>query len=304
MPIMVPSSAAEGGPLWGRENRYLVRRSDSALSFGQSDEFGVWWLWHNIEGWFSTQDLDVSVTQVGRTSRARAASRFPRKPRLVTIVGTCAAPSIDEAMHARDRLFDEWGDPDREFSLIVEEPTPKRLKCRLGGEIVTEWSRPVKRFPFSVPLIAADGAKYSLEPVVSATAPALAGDYRMTWPATWPIQWEGSDQANAGVMEVVNGGSMSAPPRFTIRGPLGRGWRLDNLTTRETMGLDIQLGPGQTLTIDTATMQTRVGGAPVSARLFGSWWQIHKGQQRIMFTDPTFTAGETLATMSFDPAWR
>lgn len=305
MPIIVPSSAVERSVLVGRENRYLVRRDDSTLAFGQEDEHGTWWLWQNLEGWFSTQELDASVTQIGRTSRARAASRFPRKPRHVTIVGVSASPTIDEAMLARDRLFAEWGDPDREFSLIVDEPTPKRLICRLGGQIVTEWQRPVKAFPFSVPLVAADGAKYALEPVVASTAPALAGDAYTPLPIVWPLIWQSAAGANSGILELDNPGNMGAAPRFELTGPLGRGWRLDNLTTSASLGLDFTLGEGQRASIDTATMQVRINGAVAPVRLFGSWWQVPRGRSRIMFSDPTYTGtGPSLAQVSFDPAWR
>lgn len=313
MPYIAPYSelpASARRAVRGKPNLYPIRRDDGGIIFGRGDEHGCHWVWHNVDGWFGTQELDVVVTPIGRTSRARAAARFSREPRHLTITGTCAAPHVDVAMQARDRLYATWGDPDAEFDLIVDEPTPKRLRCRLAGPIETPWAKPVKTFAFQIPLVAADGAKYSLSPTSVSQSPLVPGGYSAAWDWEWAgedlaIEWESSEHANTGALEAYNGGSLEAPVTVMVRGPLGRGWRIDNLTTGQRMGFDITLAQGQTLTIDTREGLAYINTVPIAARLRGSWLQLAPGANRLLFTDPAFQGtGPTMATVTWYSTWR
>lgn len=309
---MAPASELLGyRPVRGKPNLYAVRKDTSSIVLGRPDDVGCMWWWHDVDGWFGTQALDVAVTEIGRTSRARAAPRFPRKPRQMTITGTCAAPNPDMALAARDRLFAEWGDPDEEWNLIVEEPTPKALRVRLGGEITAPWAKPVKTFAFQVPLVAADGAKHSLSSTSVTEAPLVPGGYGAAWDWEWTgpgdlgITWESDEMANAGVLECFNAGSLEAPITVTFKGPLTKGWRLDNLTTGRRMSFDTTLRQGQTMTVDTGEGLAYVNNHPVAARLRGDWLYLRPGMNRLLFTDPLYEgSGETQARITWFSAWR
>lgn len=295
----------------GKPNLYPIRRDDSGLVLGRGDDHGCHWFWHNLDGWFGTQDLDVVVTPIGRTSRARAATRFSREPRNLTITGTCAAPHVDVAMEARERLYAAWGDPDVEFDLIMDEPTPKRLRgCRLAGPIETPWAKPVKTFTFQIPVVAPDGTKYSLSPTSVSQAPLVPGGYSAAWDWEWTgpdlaIEWESNEHANTGALECHNAGSLEAPATFMLRGPLGRGWRVDNLSTGQRMGFDISLAQGQTLVVDTRDTLAYINTVPVAARLRGSWLQLAPGRNRLLFTDPTYQGtSPTMVTVTWHSTWR
>lgn len=316
MPIIAPYSElpahARRAVRAAKGNLYPVRRDDGRIVIGAqaADDEGCVWLWHDLDGWFSTQQVDAVVTEIGRTSRARAAARFPRKPRQVTITGTCVTPHTDVAMQARDRLFAEWGDPDTDFQLIVEEPQPKRMGARLGGAIVAPWAKPTRTFAFQVPIIAPDGAKYSLSPSSVTQAPLVPGGYSAAWDWEWTgpdlaIDWEADEHANSGALNCHNAGNLAAPVQVLVRGPLGRGWRLDNLTTGRRMSLDVGLSVGQTLHIDTGEGIAYINTVPIAARLRGDWLTLAPGPNTLLFTDPTYQGTTpTTATVTWDSAWR
>lgn len=306
MPIVVPELARRDVLRYRRGNDFLVRSDSSDLAFGtQEPGHEALWLWHDLVGWFGSAPLDTGTTAVGTTGLHVAAARFPEQPRQVTILGTCVTTSTAEAFRARERLMAQWGDPDREFGLIVEEPDgPKKLRVRLGGEIQVPWARPVKTFRFEVPLIAADPIKYSLTPTVLSTAPVVGGAYTVTFPLTWPLVWTGSGQ-QAGVMVADNPGSREAWATVRVRGPVASGWRLTNLTTGEFLGLDAVVGVGQTLDLDMRHGRATIGGRRVVARTVGSWWRLARGRNRVEFAAPGYELGQpTHATMTFYPSWR
>lgn len=307
MPVVVPSPSQHRRLHAHKRNAFLVRSDSAQLAIGDFEPgHEALWLWHDVVGWWATPELQTSTSAMGTSGLHVPADRFPAEPRQLTIVGTCITPSMEEAFRARERLFGEWGDPDAEFGLIVEEPgAPKKLNVRLRGEIVAPWKRPVRTFGFEIPLLAADPVKYGLTPTVVRTPPAIGGAYTITFPVRgWPVTWEGTGQS-AGVMEVVNGGNRDAWPKVRIDGPVKPGWRITNLTTGALLGLDLTLRTDQSADVDMRRGRVSIGGRGVAAAAVGEFWALAPGRNRLQFTVPSYEAGDpTLATCSVYDSWR
>ena len=78
----------------------------------------------------------------------------------------------------------------------------------------------------------------------------------LTWPLTWNLEW---GVGGSGEFVASNSGNAPATPRFTIEGPVSRP-RIENVTQRRTISLNLEILDGQTVVVDTATNTVTVNG--------------------------------------------
>lgn len=299
-------------------NAYPVHGPVDGPVIGDSgpDSDGAMWWWQNLDGWFGTTAIDAAFASVGNSDYATAAPRFPRKPREITITGVCLAPSLDDAMYARDRLAGTWGDPNTEFTLQVDEPVPKWATVRMSGQLLAPWPDSYGHgagFGFSIPLTAADGLKYGLPQRIAGTDAQTPGIYAWTFTGSptglrfsgspTGLRYSGSNIGGAGRLTLFNGGYAPSPPVSTIRGPLPSGWTMLLESTGEWLTVGSALGAGTVLDIDHRAQRMTVAGQDVSIQASGTFFSIPPGEQTVRFLADTYNASATL-TMSCYDAYR
>jgi hypothetical protein len=310
---MIPTIApvfAEAPPVNVRENDFLIHGPSPELPIGRTDEYGDVWLWHDIEGWFDSPPFSSPVQQLGNSDYASWAERFPREARELKITGTCFANGKYRAHLARERLFTYWGDPNRVFNLVVDEPTvSKMMEVRLNGPILAPWRDSVGRargFKFEIPLVAKDPLKYSVDMISDQTSPVTGGQNAgLTMPITMPVVFAQTvAPTSGGVARLVNlGNEASAPISRITGGDLDAGWKIVNEDDGgKTLWVDQALKATDELILNHKTGDATLNGSSVDVRLYGTWFNLVPGQNRIKLITQTNT--NAILTVSGRHAWR
>lgn len=284
--------------------RWVVRGPSTELIIGRKDSYGALWFWEDMDGWFSTPALDAPITPLGISDRAVAAKRFPRKERYITIKGVCHVETEDDNWSARERLVTAWDSPNEEFWLVVEEPTPKRMRVRTVGPIDMSWNQEeYLSFAFEIPLVGVDPFKYGIDPITGTTSPVAGGDYGLVFNWTFPLIWDQGSGSAPGTMSLFNQGNADTDLTMTVTGPIERGWSVANDSTGEFIAFDVALGAGQTIVIDSATHSATINGASVNVKISGDWFKLKKGTNILRFSTPQFNDDAVLSVLAY-PAWK
>lgn len=119
-------------------------------------------------------------------------------------------------------------------------------------------------------------------------------------PLTMPVVFSGS---TGGAQTVTNIGNVAARPLLSIVGPATFPV-VTNLTTGETMSVFVNLGPGDELTINSATRTLLVNGRPARELLVpgSSWITLPPGDSRLSFTAST-TSTASACGVIYSPTW-
>lgn len=307
---MIPAFVGSSSPavdVHARRNDFTVYGPSPALILGAPDDYGVYWWWRDVIGWFNSSSFSAVVEPQGNSNYGTWAERFPRTPKAYTIPGFCYAGDKTAAWAARERLMTYWGDQDRVFDLIVNEPTvAKKAQVRLVGPIEAPWSDSIGRargFNFEIPLIAKDPLKYSLSPISDSSGTQSPSVYGVTVPWTLPLVFSSSGSEELLYAQVFNEGNEKSAPVTILSGAIAAGWRIQNLDDEgKTIWVNRALSAGDVLELDHKQTTAKLNGFPIDVSVYGDWFSLVPGLNRIQLSSPTAT--DAVMTVTGYSAWR
>ena len=312
---MIPAYQGSNTPavlVYARKNDFTVYGPSPDLILGAVDSYGVYWWWKDVGGWFDSAPFTAVVESLGNSNYGTWAQRFPRTPKAYTISGFCYAGDKTAAWAARERLMTYWGDQDLIYDLVVNEPTvPKKAQVRLGAPISAPWSDSIGRargFSFEIPVVAKDPLKYSLGAITQSTGTQSPAVYGLTFPITFPAVFSSSGSDELLYATVHNEGNAASPPTLILEGAIASGWRIQNLDDLDedgvgkTLWVNKALGAHDKLELDGRTSSAKINGYPVDVNVYGDWFSLIPGDNRIRLSSPSAT--DAILTISGNSAWR
>ncbi len=191
----------------------------------------------------------------------------------------------------------------------AELPLVFQIPGVAGGEKAQVWARPKRRqlpvnleFFYRLPIatiemVATDPMIYSATESMGATTLPSAGG-GVTFPMVAPITF--GAVSTGGSLTAVNGGSFDADVTFRIDGPATNP-RIESLTAGRTIALNMTIGAGEFVVIDTKSRTVLLGGTASRYSFLDTdsrWFALAPGSNVITFRAST----PTVATLS--AAWR
>lgn len=238
--------------------------------WGRCDADGVEWHVANLTGWDDTPDVVAVANQnIGRHGATTGPQVYG--PRKLTLDGWIVARTLTERNAALRQLHRSA--PVNALTVVaVTDPTdpPTRyVQARIDGPIKAA-RMGENCHAIQVPLLADDPRKYGLNPDPTiVTLPSFGGG--LTLPQTPP--WTLPVRISGGSGPATNHGDMPAPWTAVITGPITTP-TITNITTDRRLGINVALGDGDTLTIDSRTQTVILNGTASRAGLItrGSTW--------------------------------
>ena len=243
--------------------------------------------WQKLEGW-----LELPGARMANS---------PRPSRHGTYAGQLLADerviTYEFVMHSAYSAFAPAVDVLRQATALEEAPDEEPLVIQLSG---TSWQSmvrctrralPVERTyaaqaaPGAIQWVATDPLLYSPGAALSASTglPQASGG-GLTFPLVFPLLFGAG--SSGGEMAVVNTGTVTSWPTWTITGPV-TGPTITNVDTGESLSFDptFTVASGQTMTIDADSRTVTVGGINRRDRLFtAQWFGLRRGvSTRIRF---------------------
>lgn len=243
--------------------------------------FGVTQLGCNIlGGWDDSAPFDALYSTRGARDGDVPSDHFPLRSREVVLGGWmyCTSRTV-----ARQRFADLCGNAfpiNVDFVVTRAEPdATKQITVRRSGpvEIPLETNQDGPHYRFLVTLRAFDPLKYAAAIDINATT-GVAGvsSGGIAVPIVVPIVFT-PVQGQANQILATNAGSYETRPVTTITGPLPTGWHWDNVTTSESLALDVSLATGDVLVLNHATESVTLNDTPAAPAITGDWWPLAKG---------------------------
>lgn len=135
----------------------------------------------------------------------------------------------------------------------------------------------------------------------SGTSPLPTAGGGVSFPMTYPVSF--GALSTGGTIVATNAGTFPTSPFFRIDGPVTDP-RIENLTTGESLVLDISVGAGEFLTIDVEARTVLLGGKASrysSLESSSTWWDLEPGRNEVTFRAATPTSASL--SMTWRSAW-
>ena len=279
--------------------------SPLGVQFGATDEDGITWLWQKIDGWDSAPTVG-SVVQRSADHGGWPAAQF-YGPRLITLTVSAAAPTQALRDAARSKLQQAVpvGVTGTDLAtLVYNEPVPKQaLVRRNGGGVIAEAYPTLTDVIFTVPLVAPDMRKYSVQqqnaqiilpapPLVPLVLPFASG---------LPVTFPGGLPPESVSVTVTNLGDFETRPQLTVTGPVTSP-AVVNATTGQAISFSgLTLAATDSLVVDLSTRQALLNGIYRPADISSAWWVMPPGTTTVQVTG-TASTGSTM-TVAWRDAW-
>jgi len=243
---------------------FTVQAGDLPL-FG-TDEFGVLWGVHEVDGWGATAST-ASQTQRPRQGGAWSGAKLP-VARPVTVTGGFTAPTPALAQDALDRLGAAVSRSEFPLS-ITETTTPRWNLFYQTGEIIPVWIN-LTQVDWSFQVASDDWRKFGTDSTVTTTLPSTTGGLVIdTGSDDGDVVYATPDQAGAllsaqGFMLTPNGGT----DYYDVLTATGQPTSVDYISAVATVGEAFRVP----FTIDAVTVTGQVslenpGNEPGPVRL-------------------------------------
>jgi hypothetical protein len=268
----------------------------ASISFGETDSYGITWLWQKLEGW---DGPDVQGGGVIPMSGDQGAWPSPQYFQARTLTWTVTASAPTQALRDLARQLLSSAVPVSDLAtLTVSEPLPKLVYVRRSGKI-TETYPTLADVSFSIGLVAPDPRKYGTTPL-SASVNALPGTLAgLTVPFTVPFTL--AAQAPGGSLAVTNAGNFETRPQVVITGPVTSPV-VTNVTTGQSVSWTGLVVPaGSQLAVNFMLRQASLDGAYRAADPFSVWWTLPPGTSTIEFAGQADSGA--LMSVSWSPAF-
>jgi hypothetical protein len=264
------------------------------------DEAGVKWT-ASGEGPFSRSPAPREVSGERAQDHGSWDATAFYGPRSCNLTGKAYAPDHTSLHQAEQRLKAAAG-----LKCLIRHVEPgfdRQALFRRSGEVLwTEITDTIAQF--SVPLWARDPLIYSTTEQ-SASTPFPSSSGGLTFPLTLPFAITATSVS--GTLSLFNeglGDDVYAKPTFRIDGPVVNPVIIND-DTGQTMHLDLTIGGGEWVTIDTATGQVLgngQAGAPRRAQWWGDWFYLRPGANNLRYSGDSAGPGAQL-TATWRHAW-
>lgn len=259
---------------------------------------------HGIAGWWDTPGPRLShQPRPGRHGLYDGPAVLSE--RVIALSGTARSVDFAAGQRSRDILLSVLGDPLLGLStLTVYEagrPT-KQAAVRRSAEAKTRWLSDTF-FEWSILLVAADPRRYAAAESTVNTSLPLSGSGGLVYPLVYPLTY-GSGAAG-GAITLTNAGTISAPVRWTILGPVtapiitnaATGARLEFLSS-------FSVAAGQTVVLDTDARTVMQGTVNQRAQLgVAEWWELDPGSLLVRFSGASADPATARLTATWRDAW-
>ncbi len=297
-PPSVISDHATFPPGW-RFGPTLVQVGD--VTFGRSDADGTEWHVQNLEGWDSTPEV---VSQKTQRVSAHGVHLGPQTygARSLTLDGWIVARTMAGRELALRQLHRSL--PVNGLAVVrVSDPPERYVQARIDGPLKATrigtccWA-------IQIPMVCRDPRKYGVNPdPVEIGLPNYTGgvDLPASLPMSLPVRVSG------GIGEAVSAGDMPAPWTARITGPVGTP-AIEAVDLDRHMAVNIELGSGETLDLDSRTKTVVLNGSASRSGLIArgsSWFDLPAASTAtIRYSSTTFVPGAT-PNLLFTPlsAW-
>lgn len=244
-----------------------------SIPFGNIDSNGTYWLLQKVDGW---DGVDVGSGQVTQNEGDHGGVPSPAfyAPRYMTLLVTAMSPTQALRDVARSDMASvcpvgEGGAGDL-ATFVYNEPIPKTcLVRRKDGDRIQEASLDLNSVTFSIPLVAPDPRKYSVQTYTSPIAPP-SPPVGLAPPFTPPILLPSATPSNQGTF--VNHGNFNTPWYATVFGP----WTSPSFASVEQgktiTFTGLSLGAGDYLSVDALNYMGFLNGSAYYSADEGSDW--------------------------------
>lgn len=262
------------------------------------DPDGVEWWVTKEEGWASTPDMRLDLTNRPRRDGAFDAPGF-RAPRVITLEGIAIAPSWEAKELAKNRLAAAFADTSALAPFQVREQLfSRQVMARLSApaKIV---DRTRTTFEWTLQVTAPDPVRLSSD-AHQATCGLPQPSSGLTFPLTFPLRF---GDPVGGSLVATNRGSTPALPHWQIYGPCDTP-TITHLTSGARLAFQINLGAGDVLDVDVSARTVFLGTASRRWTLLPSstWFGLAPGDNPIGFASPSPNVSASL-TAYWRDAW-
>jgi Siphovirus-type tail component, C-terminal domain len=228
-------------------------------------------------------------------------------PRTIEVVGRILADStadlwpLADALKAALRLGSWHVLKFRRAGLTQDERCLVRVDSPVDMPLVLGSTRMLQ---YGVSLFAADPRLYSDTLSSGSYDPTDSGTGGLAFPLDFPLDFDVAD--GSAQLSVVNEGTISTPPSFTITGPVTNP-TIDNDTTGESIYTqELALASGDILTLDVATRTVLLAGTTSRPDLIDvsrtDWFYLATGTNLLRLRGSGMSAGETGLSVTFRSA--
>jgi hypothetical protein len=263
------------------------------------DDDGVEWWVTKEDGWTSGPDVRLTLSSRPQRDGGFDAESF-RSVRVITLEGMAIAPDPDTRERAKDRIAAVLVNGAALTELVVRERTvTRRALVRLSSGTKVVDTGPYT-FDFSLQVTAPDPLRYGAEEHRESCGLPKPGP-GVTFPLAFPLSF---GKPAGGSMALVNAGTATAWPVWTVTGPCVRPVIRNNSGVGKRLAFGLRLGVNDTLTVDVAARTVRLGGASRRSALLpgSSWFGLPPGTTVIGFDAQDPTESATLTAVWRD-AW-
>jgi hypothetical protein len=271
-----------------------------SIPFGNVDANGTMWLLHGVDGWDGAAIGSGQVTQNSGDHGGVPSPQF-YGPRLITLRVTAMAPTqalrdVARSDMARACPIGSGGANDL-ATFVYNEPIPKTTKLRRDDRI-QELSLDLNSVSFSVPLIAPDPRKYSVQTYTTPISPPTPPT-GLAPPFTPPLLIPAAAPSNEGTF--TNHGDFETPWYATVYGP----WTSPSFHSveqnRTVTYTGLTLGAGDILQVDSLNFMGFLNGSVFYSADAGSdWFRLQPDTNRIRIGG----SGSGSATITYSDAWQ
>lgn len=275
----------------------VVYLGDSGIVLGEADAFGVDWLCDSDDPWSPGPAIRAVTGERATDHGSWDASEFYAS-RTWAFSGIAKCGDHQALHEAKQRFMSTIGiGLDVRF---IEPGFDRTARFRRDGAPLWAELTP-NTAQFSASLWAADPRAYSTA-LHTASTPFPSSTGGLTWPATWPATWDAT--VVDGTMSLPNAGTEIAWPVFRIDGPVTQPV-IVNADTGDSMHIDLTLGAGEWVIVDTSSHQVLANGDPNASRrdrFFGTWWGLEPGANTSVFFGAAAGTGAQLSA-SWHDVW-
>jgi hypothetical protein len=267
------------------------------IQLGMVDSSSVAWRIgaDGLQGWDSAE---VRAEYTPREADHGAwASPVYLSERPITLAGTIVASTADALDLAVDRLLESVALED--VLLVVYDAIPRQAWVRRSGKPLVHYETDLVA-TYSVMVTAADPRRYATE-LSSHETPLPSTTGGLTIPVAVPFTIDAT--TDEGQILAFNAGSFETRPVFTITGPV-TGPRIHTQHpdgTVKTLTLNVTLGSGDEVVIDTDRHTVVLNGSVSRRRYLSGEWPVIGARQEVSFQ---FRASTYNATARLTATWR